>query len=103
MGATLTAVCVHGREAHVAEVGDSRAYLIRNGQILQITHDQSFVQALLDAGMIQPEEAERHPMRNNITAIVAEVHGEGLTPPRRGERPAQTLHTVTEFEPRKKT
>jgi serine/threonine protein phosphatase PrpC len=64
MGATLTAVCVHGAEAHVVEVGDSRAYLIRSGAIRQITHDQSFVQVLLDAGVIQPQEAEQHPMRN---------------------------------------
>lgn len=170
MGATLTAICVHGQEAHIAEVGDSRAYLIRSGRIRQITQDQSFVQVLLDAGVIQPEDAEQHPMKNvllqamglhpevkatvarlelrrddrlllcsdglsnkisademlsciqqgpsveatcaqlvalanerggedNITVIIAELHGDGLTPPARAEHVTETLHTITEFKP----
>ena len=52
MGATLTAMFIHGDEAHVAEVGDSRAYLRRGGQLQQITRDQSYVQVLLDAGAL---------------------------------------------------
>src|SRR5262249_12442219 len=46
MGATLTAILVRGRMAHIAEVGDSRAYLLRDGRIRQVTRDQSYVQLL---------------------------------------------------------
>src|SRR5262249_31985454 len=56
MGATLTAVFVRGRKAYIAEVGDSRAYLVRGGVITRLTHDQSMVQLLLDTGAIRPEE-----------------------------------------------
>lgn len=66
MGATLTAVFVHNGDAYIAEVGDSRAYLIRKGQIKQLTHDQSMVQMLLDSGVIKPEDAEHSPIRNVI-------------------------------------
>ncbi|MBS2014771.1 MAG: serine/threonine-protein phosphatase [Deltaproteobacteria bacterium] len=66
MGATLTAVFVHDGEAYIAEVGDSRAYLIRNGKIRQLTHDQSLVQMLLDGGVITQEDAEHSPIRNVI-------------------------------------
>ena len=66
MGATLTALFVRGRHAFIAEVGDSRAYLIRAGQITQLTHDQSLVQLLLDRGVIRPEQAESSPFRSVI-------------------------------------
>ncbi|MEO8801328.1 MAG: PP2C family serine/threonine-protein phosphatase, partial [Polyangiaceae bacterium] len=70
MGATLTAVCLHGHDAHVAEVGDSRAYLWRAGKLEQLTKDQSYVQHLLDSGMITDEEAESSPMRNMIVSAM---------------------------------
>lgn len=66
MGATLTAVFVHKGQAYIAEVGDSRAYLIRAGKMCQLTHDQSMVQMLVDSGVIEPEEAEHSPIRNVI-------------------------------------
>jgi len=66
MGATLTAIFVHGSIAYIAEVGDSRAYLLRGGQITQVTHDQSHVQLLLDAGVLKQEEADKSPFRNVI-------------------------------------
>ena len=66
MGATVTAVCVHKNQAHIAEVGDSRAYLVRNGRIRQVTRDQSFVQFLVDSGALKPEEAETYPMKNVV-------------------------------------
>jgi PPM family protein phosphatase len=66
MGATLTAVYVDGPVAWIAEVGDSRAYLIRAGAIIQLTKDQSLVQSLLDAGAISPEEAAHSPHRGVI-------------------------------------
>ncbi len=66
MGATLTAMFIHGAVAHIAEVGDSRAYLLRNGNILQVTRDQSYVQLLLDAGAISPQQARASEISNVI-------------------------------------
>jgi serine/threonine protein phosphatase PrpC len=66
MGATLTAVYLRGTAAYVAEVGDSRAYLIRAGLITQLTKDQSYVQMLVDTGAVTPEQAQDFPQRNVI-------------------------------------
>ncbi|HUQ01414.1 MAG TPA: PP2C family serine/threonine-protein phosphatase [Kofleriaceae bacterium] len=66
MGATLTAVFVRGGEAYIAEVGDSRAYLLRNGRLRQITRDQSLVQLMVDHGVMSPEEAKRSASKNVI-------------------------------------
>jgi serine/threonine protein phosphatase PrpC len=66
MGATLTAALVSGTTAHIAQVGDSRAYLFRRGELRQVTHDQSYVQLLVDAGVISEEEAAVSPMKNVI-------------------------------------
>ncbi len=66
MGATLTAVFAHAGHAYIAEVGDSRAYLVRAGEITQLTHDQSMVQILIDAGAMTPEEAQHSPLRSQI-------------------------------------
>jgi hypothetical protein len=66
MGASLTAVLVRPDEAYVAEVGDSRAYLLRSGRLRQITRDQSLVQWLVDVGALTPEEAKRSPQKNVI-------------------------------------
>ena len=66
MGATFTGVGVTDGEVDLIQVGDSRAYLIRNAKIFQITKDQSLVQQLIDAGQIQPEEAETHALKNVI-------------------------------------
>ena len=66
MGATLTAIFVQGTSMHIAEVGDSRAYLLRGGNIIQVTRDQSYVQVLVDAGVMTPEEAASAPMKNII-------------------------------------
>jgi serine/threonine protein phosphatase PrpC len=169
MGATLTAVCLHGDQAHVAEVGDSRAYVVRGNRIRQITRDQSFVQILIDSGALKPEDAAKNPMKNvvlqamgqsaevkvaigrlelrrgdrlllcsdglsnkvtdeemkealgsgaaldeatkklialanerggddNITVVVAEVGGEGLSPHREVESLTQTFQVLAEFK-----
>jgi serine/threonine protein phosphatase PrpC len=66
MGATLTAVFLHGPTAYIAEVGDSRAYLLRGGRLVQVTRDQSFVQMLVDAGALTPEDAADAPYKNVI-------------------------------------
>lgn len=67
MGTTLTAVYLTGEDAFIAHVGDSRAYLIRNGVVIRITEDHTLVEALVLAGRITPAEARVHPQRNLIT------------------------------------
>lgn len=74
MGATLTAVFIRGGTAHIAEVGDSRAYLLRAGVIEQVTHDQSYVQLLIDKGALSEEEARHSQFKNVI------VQAMGLKP-----------------------
>jgi protein phosphatase len=66
MGATFTGAAITRREVNVVQVGDSRAYVVRKGDIKQITKDQSLVQQLIDANQIQPEEAETHALKNVI-------------------------------------
>jgi serine/threonine protein phosphatase PrpC len=67
MGTTLTAVLFAGQRLGLLHIGDSRAYLLRDGQLTQITHDHTFVQSLVDEGRITPEEATTHPQRSWIT------------------------------------
>lgn len=67
MGTTMAVAVVRSAELAVANVGDSRVYLIRGGQVNQLTRDHSWVAELLAVGKITPEEARRHPMRNVVT------------------------------------
>lgn len=64
MGTTLTAILFSGSTLGLVHVGDSRAYLLRGGQLTQITHDDTFVQKLQDEGRITEEEADSHPQRS---------------------------------------
>lgn len=64
MGTTLTAMLWSGHTAAICHIGDSRAYLLRGGDLYQITRDHTFVQALIDQGRIRPEEAAHHPQRS---------------------------------------
>ncbi len=70
MGATLTAVFIRGTEAFIAEVGDSRGYILRNGRLRQVTRDQSMVQMLVDQGVMTSEEARKAPGKNVILQAV---------------------------------
>jgi serine/threonine protein phosphatase PrpC len=70
MGTTLVMAVVVGNDVHIANVGDSRAYLISPSSIRQITHDQSMVQSLLDSGAITAEEVANHPRRNILMQSV---------------------------------
>jgi protein phosphatase len=67
MGTTLSALLVHGREAELAHVGDSRVYRLRNGKLELLTEDHSLVQELINQGSLTPEEARIHPHRNILT------------------------------------
>ncbi|GGS18801.1 PP2C family protein-serine/threonine phosphatase [Actinokineospora fastidiosa] len=64
MGTTLSAILFAGTRIGLVHVGDSRVYLRRNGQFSQITHDDTFVQSLIDEGRITEEEAATHPQRS---------------------------------------
>jgi protein phosphatase len=67
MGTTLTAVYVGEEEISVAHVGDSRAYCLREGELIRLTDDHSLVDELLRQGRLTPEEAVEHPQRSVIT------------------------------------
>jgi PPM family protein phosphatase len=67
MGTTLTAVYVGEQEVAIAHVGDSRAYCLRDGELLRLTDDHSLVDELIRQGRLTPEEAVEHPQRSVIT------------------------------------
>lgn len=71
MGATLTAVFIQGQTAHIAEVGDSRAYLVRNGKIKQVTRDQSYVQLMVDTGAMSPAQAKE----SEFSSVILQAMG----------------------------
>lgn len=66
MGTTLTAILFAGNRLGLVHIGDSRGYLLRDGELTQITKDDSFVQTLVDEGRITAEEAHSHPQRSLI-------------------------------------
>ena len=70
MGTTLTAMLFAGNRLGMVHVGDSRAYLLRGGQLTQITHDDTFVQSLVDEGRITPDEASTHPQRSLLLRVL---------------------------------
>lgn len=75
MGTTLTAAMLEGERLLIAQVGDSRAYLLHKGHLQQITRDHSLMAGLIEAGQITPEEARVHPNRSVITrAIGSDIH-----------------------------
>ena len=67
MGTTLVIMLVHGDKAYIGHVGDSRAYLIREGEIRQITSDHSWVNEQMKLGVLTRAEAATHPYRNVVT------------------------------------
>jgi PPM family protein phosphatase len=68
-GTTLTALLWSGSQLGLVHIGDSRAYVLRDGELFQITTDHTYVQSLVDAGQLTPEEAASHPQR----ALLAQV------------------------------
>lgn len=66
MGTTLTAILFAGKKLGLVHIGDSRAYMLRGGELAQITRDDTFVQSLVDEGRITPEQAHTHPQRSLI-------------------------------------
>lgn len=67
MGTTVTAAIIADGKVVIAQVGDSRAYLLRSGRLAQMTEDHSVVAAMVRSGSLSPAEARRHPQRNVVT------------------------------------
>lgn len=70
MGTTLTLLYIHEAGATIAHLGDSRVYLVRQGEIEWRTDDHSYVNELVKAGVLKPADAQRHPQRNVITRAI---------------------------------
>ena len=75
MGTTLTLAVSHGADLVVVHVGDSRAYLLRQGRLVQLTRDHTIAQALADSGAIPAAEAATHRLRHVLTNVLG---GEGM-------------------------
>lgn len=87
MGTTVVVLAADGTQAHLAHVGDSRIYRCRGGEIAQLTEDHSLVAQSIRDGLITPEQAKTHRMRNVITralgfddAVDVEVRSESVAP-----------------------
>ena len=87
MGTTVTTLTLLPSRYMIGQVGDSRAYLLRDGRFLQLTKDHSYVQEQVDAGLLTPEQARVHPYSNVITRcvgasndVVADVYFGSLRP-----------------------
>ncbi|WP_265522430.1 PP2C family protein-serine/threonine phosphatase [Oerskovia flava] len=79
MGTTVTAIMLAGDKLAMAHLGDSRAYVLRDGELAQVTTDHTFVQHLVDTGRISPDEAETHPQRNVVMRVLGDFDVD-LTP-----------------------
>ena len=75
MGTTMTAAMLEGERLIIAQVGDSRAYLLHQGKLQQLTRDHSLMADMIEAGQLTPEEARTHPQRSVITrALGSDAH-----------------------------
>lgn len=93
MGTTCTAAVIVRDSLCYAHVGDSRLYLIRGGEITQVTRDHSYVGRLVEAGMISRADAEKHPQRNILTAALGTSTELVMDSPGRSE-PLQSNDTL---------
>lgn len=90
MGSTLTAAMIWEGAAYIAQIGDSRAYLLRREELTQLTRDQTLVNEMVENGILTPEQVHTHPQRSMITqalgAPMALKTVMGKVPLRRGDR-----------------
>ncbi|MDR1295555.1 MAG: protein phosphatase 2C domain-containing protein, partial [Bifidobacteriaceae bacterium] len=110
LGTTITAVLRSGDRLILGHIGDSRAYLLREGGLEQVTTDHTFVQYLVETGKLEADQAERHPQRSLLLRVLGDVDlGGGLDISVRGAQPGDrwllcsdglsgvvSLETVTE-------
>lgn len=75
MGATVVVAVGKGRKAYIGNLGDSRAYVINQNGIVQITEDHSYVNELVKNGVLTPEEAKEHPKKNEILKAIGVANG----------------------------
>lgn len=85
LGTTLTAMSIEGKQITLAHIGDSRAYVVREGRLVQLTVDHTYVQLLIEEGRISVDEAATHPDRS---ALVRVLNGNKTA------RPDVSVHTV---------
>jgi protein phosphatase len=78
LGTTLTAMLWSGSQLALVHIGDTRAYLLRGGELFQITHDHSYVQSLVDEGRLTADEATSHPQR---AMLIRALDGKGRPQP----------------------
>jgi len=88
-GSTVVAILMHARGTEVAHVGDSRVYLVHEGQISRVTRDHSIVQEMVDRGLLTLEQAAQHPDANRITRAL------GMAPEVEVEVRPSPVHHVT--------
>ncbi len=88
-GSTVVAVLMHAQGTEVAHVGDSRAYLVHEGQIFRVTRDHSIVQEMVDRGLLTLQQAAHHPDANRITRAL------GMAPEVEADVRPEPLHHVT--------
>jgi serine/threonine protein phosphatase PrpC len=88
-GSTVVAVLLHAQGTEVAHVGDSRAYLVHEGQIFRVTRDHSIVQEMVDRGLLTLQQAAQHPDANRITRAL------GMAPEVEADLRSQPLEHVT--------
>jgi protein phosphatase len=88
-GSTLTAMLLSGSRLALVHIGDSRAYLYRDGGLFQVTHDHSVTQLMIDSGRLTAEEAGSHPQRSLLVralgASADDVRAEGIPDARAAE------------------
>jgi PPM family protein phosphatase len=87
-GTTLTAMLWTGSRLALVHIGDSRAYLLRDGELFQITHDHTLVQSMVDEGRLSAEEATSHPQRTLLLRALSGVPGTTADIRLRDARPA---------------
>lgn len=85
LGTTMTAISIEGKQITLAHIGDSRAYIFRDGRLIQLTVDHTYVQLLVEEGRLSPAEAATHPDRN---ALVRVLNGN------RSARPDVSVHNI---------
>ncbi|GAA1784520.1 hypothetical protein GCM10009712_34650 [Pseudarthrobacter sulfonivorans] len=73
MGTTVTSLLLAEGKLHIAHIGDSRAYRLRDGVFEQVSVDHTFVQRLIDEGRLRPDEAETHPHKNVLMRVLGDV------------------------------